>query len=213
MRTTIQLFPFVALALACAVFPIRTATADDPVAVEFDTSEGKFVMELNAEKAPKTVENFLKYVESGHYDGTVFHRVIRNFMIQGGGFDKALNEKKDGPPVQSESDNGLTNDQYTVAMARTLDPHSATAQFFVNTNPIKDPPDDNGFLNRADPRSDGWGYTVFGKVTKGTEVVDKIGVTKTQSIPDPARPNRLMSDVPATPIVIKSAKVLKPVKN
>jgi cyclophilin family peptidyl-prolyl cis-trans isomerase len=209
MRTTIQLFSFVALALACAVCPISTAAADDPVAVEFDTSEGKFVMELNAEKAPKTVENFLKYVESGHYDGTVFHRVIPDFMIQGGGFDQALKEKETLPPVRNEGDNGLTNDRYTVAMARTPDPHSATAQFFVNTSAKLG---GNSSLNRAEAR-DGFGYTVFGKVTKGTEVVDKIGATKTQSIPDPARPNRLMSDVPATSIVIKSAKVRTPVKN
>lgn len=196
-----------ALALAFALLPALSpalALANDRVAVEFDTSEGKFVMELDAAKAPKTVENFLQYVNNGHYDGTVFHRVIKDFMIQGGGFDQSLKEKETGPPVRNEADNGLSNDQYTVAMARTSDPHSATAQFFVNTKA-----GGNGFLNRAES-GDGFGYTVFGKVIEGTEVIDKIAVAKTRSIPDPAFPARLMQDVPATPIVIKSARVLKP---
>ena len=200
-------FGFV-LALACVAGPHKSvaqetvSSADDVVAVEFDTSEGKFVIELDRDKAPKTVENFLGYVESGHYEGTVFHRVIKGFMIQGGGMEGELKEKKTRPPVRNEADNGLTNDKYTVAMARTPDPHSATAQFFVNTG------DDNSFLNRAKAQ-DGFGYTVFGKVTKGTEVIDKIENTKTQSVPDPAFRARLMADVPTTPIVVKSAKVLK----
>ena len=150
--------------LALAVCPLVAAAAENPL-VEFDTSEGKFVMELYPDKAPQTVENFLKYVGSGHYDGTIFHRVIRNFMIQGGGFDQKMKEKETGPPVRNEADNGLGNEQYTVAMARTADPHSATAQFFVNTNAQ---PGGNGFLNRDQAR-DGFGYTVFGKVIDGTE--------------------------------------------
>ncbi len=205
MRTKIYLCPLFAAAIACVVCLPVTVAADasdaDTVAVEFDTSEGKFVIELDAQRAPKTVDNFLMYVESGHYEGTVFHRVIKGFMIQGGGMDGTLKEKKTRPPVQNEAGNGLTNDKYTVAMARTNDPHSATAQFFVNTK-------DNGFLNRDQAR-DGFGYTVFGKVIQGTEVVDKIESAKTQSMPNPTVPAVLMQDVPATPIVIKSAKVLK----
>jgi cyclophilin family peptidyl-prolyl cis-trans isomerase len=205
MRIKINWFPLCAAALACTVCLPLTADDDAPggdsVAVEFDTSEGKFVIELDAKKAPKTVENFLLYVDAGHYEGTVFHRVIKGFMIQGGGMDGALKEKKTRPPVRNEADNGLKNEKYTVAMARTNDPHSATAQFFVNT-------ENNGFLNRDQAR-DGFGYTVFGKVTKGTEVVDKIESTKTQSMPNPAVPALLMKDVPSTPIVVNSAKVLK----
>ncbi len=208
MRTKSQLLPLSLAIVACAVCPLAEVTAEpsgDTVAVEFDTSEGKFVMELDPQKAPKTVENFLQYVENGHYNGTVFHRVIKGFMIQGGGMDQGLNEKKTGPPVQNEAGNGLSNDKYTVAMARTNDPHSATAQFFVNTK-------DNGFLNRAQAQ-DGFGYTVFGKVTKGTEVVDKIESARTQSVPNPQFPAALMRDVPATPVVIKSAKVLRGAAN
>lgn len=212
MRINCQFFLGFALTLLTAVCPAKLSadqpaeSADGSVAIEFDTTEGKFVMELYPGKAPKTVENFLGYVKSGHFDGTVFHRVIKGFMIQGGGMDRGLKEKETRPPVRNESDNGLTNDKYTVAMARTPDPHSATAQFFINTGT------DNSFLNRAKAQ-DGFGYTVFGKVIKGTEVVDKIESTKTQSVPDPAFPARLMADVPATPIVIKSAKLLKTADN
>jgi len=128
---------------------------------------GEIGLELDAEKAPKTVENFLAYVNSGHYDGTIFHRVINGFMIQGGGMTADMKEKATREPVENEADNGLSNDAYTVAMARTMDPHSATAQFFINVKK-------NDFLNFSSKTPQGWGYTVFGKVTKGHGVVNKI---------------------------------------
>jgi peptidyl-prolyl cis-trans isomerase A (cyclophilin A)/peptidyl-prolyl cis-trans isomerase B (cyclophilin B) len=134
------------------------------------TNMGEIVLELNPDKAPKTSANFIKYVKKGFYSGTIFHRVIPNFMIQGGGFSKAMQQKTTEAAIENEAANGLTNDQYTVAMARTGDPHSATAQFFINVN-------DNTFLNY--PGRDGWGYCVFGKVIKGTEVVDKIKLVET----------------------------------
>lgn len=209
MRIKRSNFPLIAALLLAASCPLGFATAADPIQVEFDTSEGKFVMELNAEKAPKTVENFLGYVDSGHFDGTVFHRVIKDFMIQGGGFDQALKEKETRPPIVNESANGLTNDLYTVAMARTPDPNSASAQFFINTNKRAG---GNSFLNRAEAR-DGFGYAVFGKVVQGTEVVDKIGNSRTEAVPVPSTPGGLMKDVPSTPIVVKSAKRVKPASN
>jgi len=149
-----------------------TAFAADPARplVEMKTNFGSVTIELNPEAAPKTVENFLSYVKSGHYKGTVFHRVIENFMIQGGGFEPGMKQKPTQPPIQNEAANGLKNDTYTVAMARTGDPHSATAQFFINTV-------DNGFLNYLSPEK--FGYCVFGKVVKGQEVVDKIKRVKT----------------------------------
>lgn len=168
--------------------------------VKFETTEGDFVVELNAEKAPKTVENFLSYVQNGHYDGTIFHRVIKDFMIQGGGFDKSLKEKLTGAPIRNEAGNGLGNEKYTLAMARTSDPHSATAQFFVNTK-------NNSFLNRNEAR-DGFGYTVFGRVVQGTEVIDRIENTRTRSLPNPAVPAMLMENVPNEPIVVKRASVV-----
>jgi cyclophilin family peptidyl-prolyl cis-trans isomerase len=178
------------------------ATAADPVVVEMETSKGKIVLELNAEKAPKTVDNFLKYVKDDFYSGTIFHRVIEDFMIQGGGRTADLTEKETLPPVRNEAGNGLENDRYTIAMARTGDPHSATSQFFINTA-------DNDFLNRAQAR-DGYGYTVFGKVVEGKEVVDEIASVSTESRPDPAIPGNLMRDVPVEPVTIKSVKVVKP---
>ena len=179
---------------------LSNAAAQQPVIVELDTSEGKIVLELNAEKAPKTVANFLKYVESGHYEGTIFHRVIPDFMIQGGGLEENLVEKKTEAPVRNEAGNGLKNSKYTVALARKPDPHSATSQFFVNTA-------DNAFLNRENSQ-DGYGYTVFGKVTSGTEVVDAIANVRTKAVPNPEVPSILMRDVPVNSVVIKSAKVL-----
>lgn len=176
---------------------VSTATAQQ---VELDTSEGKIVIELNADKAPKSVANFLRYVESGHYEGTVFHRVMKEFMIQGGGMDESLKEKASLEPIENEGGNGLTNEQYTVAMARTNDPDSATCQFFINT--VK-----NDFLNRDDPRSDGYGFAVFGKVVKGMDVVDKIENTKTAPKPNPAFPAMLMHNVPTTPVKIYSVRV------
>jgi peptidyl-prolyl cis-trans isomerase B (cyclophilin B) len=150
-------------------------------------------LQLDAEKAPVTVKNFLEYVDSGFYSGTIFHRVISNFMIQGGGFEQGMKQKKTNAPIKNEAANGLKNDKYTVAMARTGDPNSATAQFFINVN-------DNEFLNY--PGQDGWGYCVFGKVVEGKEVVDAIRNVKTG--------NRSgFQDVPLEDVVITSAEVVK----
>jgi peptidyl-prolyl cis-trans isomerase B (cyclophilin B) len=133
---------------------------------------GVITLELDAEKAPKTVANFLAYVEDGHYDQTIFHRVIANFMVQGGGMSVGMKEKKTKDKLENEANNGLTNDLYTVAMARTNEPHSATSQFFINVK-------DNDFLNHSSPTASGWGYAVFAKVVAGTEVVDAICKVKT----------------------------------
>ncbi|MDO4724192.1 MAG: peptidylprolyl isomerase [Comamonadaceae bacterium] len=138
--------------------------------VQLHTNHGVITVELDAEKAPKSTANFLSYVNSGHYDNTIFHRVIGNFMIQGGGFEPGMKQKPTGAEIENEAKNGLKNDQYTIAMARTSAPHSATAQFFINVR-------DNDFLNY--PGQDGWGYAVFGKVVEGTEVVDKIKAVAT----------------------------------
>lgn len=166
---------------------------DMPI-VEFDTTHGAIVIELDAQKAPVTVANFLDYVESGHYDGTVFHRVIDGFMIQGGGMDSKMNEKRTGTPIKNEADNGLKNDVGTIAMARTSDPHSAAAQFFINVK-------NNDFLNYTSPTPQGWGYAVFGKVTNGMDVVNQIKGVATGRYGHHA-------DVPTTPVVINSAKVI-----
>ena len=132
------------------------------------TNQGDITLSLDSEKAPKSVANFLQYVKSGHYDDTIFHRVIDNFMIQGGGMTAGMKQKPTGEEVENEATNGLKNDRYTVAMARTSDPHSATAQFFINTN-------DNDFLNHTAPNAQGWGYAVFGKLSDGMDIVDAIG--------------------------------------
>ncbi len=163
--------------------------------VKLQTNQGDIVIELNAEKAPKSTENFLNYVRDGFYDGTVFHRVINNFMIQGGGFEAGMKQKKTNDPVENEANNGLRNDRYTVAMARTSDPHSATAQFFINVA-------DNDFLNHTAPTSNGWGYAVFGKVVDGTEVVDKIKGVKTGS-------RGFHQDVPAEDVIIEKATIVE----
>lgn len=157
--------------------------------VELKTSQGLIVLELNSEKAPNTVKNFLQYAKDGHYNGTVFHRVISGFMIQGGGMDKNLNEKATREPIKNEADNGLANNIGTVAMARTGDPHSATAQFFINVA-------NNNFLNHTDKSQRGWGYTVFGKVVKGMDVVQRISTMPTDG-----------GDVPLQTIVIESATI------
>ena len=162
------------------------------MAVLFTTNHGNFKVELDAEKAPKTVENFLAYVNSGHYNGTIFHRVINGFMIQGGGFDKDMREKPTKAPIQNEAKNGLKNEAYTIAMARTSDPHSASAQFFINVK-------NNGFLDY--PGQDGWGYAVFGKVTEGTDVVDKIKAVKTTR-------SGMFADVPVEDVVVEKAEVV-----
>jgi peptidyl-prolyl cis-trans isomerase B (cyclophilin B) len=180
-----------ALAAQAPAAPSKTPAAAkaNPV-VHIDTSAGAIDVELYADKAPKTVENFLSYVKAGHYDGTIFHRVIAHFMIQGGGFDKKLNEKPTKAPIVNESSNGLKNDVGTIAMARTSDPNSATAQFYINVK-------DNNSLNHSDSNP---GYCVFGKVISGMDVVKKIeGV--------PTSTQNGMSDVPTTPVTINSIKV------
>ncbi|TWU47611.1 Peptidyl-prolyl cis-trans isomerase cyp18 [Rubripirellula tenax] len=189
-----------AAALAVVSWIPNSAHAEDPILVEIDTSEGAIILELDKENAPLTVANFLEYIKKGHYAGTIFHRVIPDFMIQGGGMDASMKERDTLPPVRNEGANGLKNDEYTVAMARTGDPHSATSQFFINTGK------NNGFLNRSDPRSDGYGYAVFGKVFDGKEVVDKIEAKQTRSVPVPGA--GLMEDVPVEPITIKGVKVM-----
>ena len=158
------------------------------------TTFGEIHLELDAEKAPKTVANFLDYARNGFYDGTIFHRVIDNFMIQGGGFDADMQQKESGAPIENEADNGLKNDFGTIAMARTSDPHSATAQFFINVK-------DNDFLNHTGKNSQGWGYAVFGRVTGGSEVLDKIRGVKTGS-------SKGHQDVPTEPVIIESVVVV-----
>ena len=155
---------------------------------------GVITLELDAEKAPKSVENFLNYVNKGHYDKTIFHRVINNFMIQGGGFEPGMTQKPCDEPITNEANNGLKNDNYTVAMARTSDPHSATAQFFINVA-------DNDFLNHKAPSMQGWGYAVFGKVVEGADVVDKIRAVKTGR-------KGFHDDVPKEDVVIEKAVAL-----
>ena len=159
------------------------------------TTFGEIKLELDAEKAPKTVANFLDYARTGYYDGTIFHRVIDNFMIQGGGFDTDMQQKSTSEPVENEADNGLKNDFGTVAMARTMEPHSATAQFFINVK-------DNDFLNHSGKNMQGWGYTVFGKVTEGTEVLDKIRAVETTSTGG-------HQDVPTEPVIIESVTIVE----
>ena len=159
------------------------------------TNKGDITLTLDAAKAPKTVANFVQYVESGHYDGTIFHRVIDNFMVQGGGMTTGLKEKKSGEQIENEANNGLKNDRGTVAMARTSDPHSATAQFFINVN-------DNDFLNHTAPNAQGWGYAVFGKVTDGLDVVDAIRKVKTGNA-------GFHQDVPAEDVLLEKASVLE----
>ena len=158
--------------------------------VEIKTNKGSIVVELNQDKAPNTVANFVKYANDGFYTGTVFHRVISGFMIQGGGLDKNLNEKETRAPIKNEADNGLANNIGTIAMARTNDPHSASSQFFINVA-------NNAFLNHTEKSDRGWGYTVFGKVVKGMDVVDKIAKIPTDG-----------GDVPTQTIMIESVTVL-----
>ncbi|WP_151636326.1 peptidylprolyl isomerase [Noviherbaspirillum aerium] len=160
------------------------------MAVLLTTNHGKIKIELDAAKAPKTVENFLAYVRSGHYNGTIFHRVIDGFMIQGGGFEPGMTQKPTNDPVENEAKNGLKNEPYTLAMARTSAPHSASAQFFINVK-------NNSFLDY--PGQDGWGYCVFGKVVEGTDVVDKIKSVKTTR-------TGMFADVPVEDVVIEKAE-------
>ena len=159
------------------------------------TNQGDITLTLDAAKAPKSVANFLQYVKSGHYDGTIFHRVINNFMIQGGGMTAGMKQKPTGAEIENEANNGLKNELGTVSMARTSDPHSATAQFFINVN-------DNEFLNHTAQNAQGWGYAVFGKVTEGMDVVDTIRKVKTGNA-------GFHQDVPAEDVVIEKASVLE----
>jgi peptidyl-prolyl cis-trans isomerase B (cyclophilin B) len=164
--------------------------------VRLHTSFGPITIELDAAKAPKTVANFLRYVASGHYDKTLFHRVINGFMIQGGGFESGMRQKPTAAPIENEAANGLRNEKYTVAMARTADPHSATAQFFINVA-------DNDFLNYTAPTVQGWGYCVFGRVVEGTDVVDKIKSVRTIRY-------GMHQDVPEQEVLIERAEILAP---
>lgn len=163
--------------------------------IKLETSMGDIVLELDEEKAPKSAANFLQYVEEGFYDGTIFHRIIDGFMVQGGGMDEQMAQKPTHDPIENEANNGLKNDKYTVAMARTMDPHSATAQFFINVQ-------DNAFLNFTSESSQGWGYAVFGKVVEGTEVVDTIKSVETGN-------QGFHENVPVEPIFITRASVVE----
>jgi peptidyl-prolyl cis-trans isomerase A (cyclophilin A) len=193
MRTTRQTIALFGQSLALSWLLVSTVLAQALAPrVALDTSEGRIVLELNADKAPKSVANFLEYVKTGHYDGLIFHRVIKTFMIQGGGFTPDLKQRAPRPAIALESQNGLKNTRGTVAMARTNDPNSATSQFFINVI-------DNSQLDF--PSFDGHGYAVFGRVVEGLDVVDKIRAVKTANVPPHA-------DVPVTPVVIKSAKLL-----
>jgi peptidyl-prolyl cis-trans isomerase B (cyclophilin B) len=189
-----------AVALSCQAAeksrkPEKPKMTEQAPQVKFQTSLGDIVIKLNREKAPGTVGNFLTYVKEGHYDGTIFHRVIRDFMAQGGGFTQDFKQKPTHPPIKNEADNGLKNQRGTIAMARTPDPHSASAQFFINYK-------DNGFLDYKSATPQGWGYAVFGEVTSGMDVVDKMA-----TIPTGAG-GPMPTDVPKTPIVIEKATVL-----
>lgn len=162
--------------------------------VKLETSMGDVTIELNDEKAPTTAKNFIEYVESGHYDGTIFHRVINGFMIQGGGMDRDMNQKPTRDPIQNEANNGLSNESGTIAMARTGDPHSASAQFFINVK-------DNDFLDHTAENQNGWGYCVFGKVIEGMDTVNSIKAVETQT-------QGGHQDVPSEPVEIRKASVV-----
>jgi peptidyl-prolyl cis-trans isomerase B (cyclophilin B) len=182
-----------ALILCCTMQSSFSSTQGKSTMVKLYTNMGVITLQLDDEKAPNTVKNFLEYVNSGFYSNTIFHRVIGNFMIQGGGFEPGMKQKKTNAPIKNEAANGLTNDEYTLAMARTGDPHSATAQFFINVK-------DNDFLNY--PGQDGWGYCVFGKVVDGEDVVEAIRNVKTG--------NRMgFQNVPLEDVIITKAEVVK----
>lgn len=186
------------LAAAALMWWASAATAQTtttPTRVSLQTNLGTVVLELARDKAPVSVDNFVQYVKDGHYDGTVFHRVIDGFMVQGGGFDTNMRQKTTRAAITNEANNGLKNTRYTVAMARTSDPHSATAQFFINVA-------DNTFLNHTAPSPQGWGYAVFGKVVAGTDVVDKMRAVRTGN-------RGMFQDVPTDPITIIKATLEK----
>ena len=182
------------VAVSAAFFPGFAAAADD-VNVEIETNLGTITLRLDAARAPVTVKNFTNYAKAGFYDGTIFHRVIDGFMIQGGGFTPDMKQKETHDPIENEAATGLKNDKYTIAMARTSDPHSATAQFFINVA-------DNGFLNHTAPTPQGWGYAVFGKVVAGQDVVDQIARVRTGS-------RSFYGDVPLEDVVIEKAEEIK----
>jgi peptidyl-prolyl cis-trans isomerase B (cyclophilin B) len=182
-----------ALLLCCAMQSSYSLTQGKKTMVKLHTNQGVITLQLDAEKAPLSVQNFLDYANSGFYENTIFHRVIPNFMIQGGGFEPGMKQKETRAPVQNEAANGLKNDKYTIAMARTNAPHSASSQFFINTKK-------NDFLDY--PGQDGWGYCVFGKVIEGTEVVDAIGAAKTGITSG-------FQDVPKDDIIITKMEVVK----
>lgn len=181
------------VAVSAAFFPGFAAAADD-VNVEIETNLGTIALRLDAARAPVTVKNFTNYAKAGFYDGTIFHRVIDGFMIQGGGFTPDMKQKETHDPIENEAANGLKNDKYTIAMARTSYPHSATSQFFINTT-------DNDFLNYTMPSPQGWGYAVFGKVVTGTDVVDAIGKVRTSR-------RGMFSDVPVEDVVIEKVEMI-----
>lgn len=191
MRSMTRALSGMLTGLAFLLFPF-SAQAEAPK-VELKTSMGDIVLELYPDKAPKTVANFLDYVKSDHYNGTIFHRVINGFMIQGGGFDTAMRQKPTEAPVENEAKNGLKNEAYTIAMARTNAPHSATSQFFINVN-------NNTSLDY--PGHDGWGYAVFGKVIQGRDVVNRIKAVATGNA-------GMHQNVPVKPVVIESASIVK----
>ncbi len=188
---------FSAFAVSMTNLSLHSAFAkpSKSIMVKLKTNFGDITLELNSEKAPVTVANFLEYVNSGFYSNTIFHRVIPGFMIQGGGFEPGMKQKPTKAAIKNEADNGLKNEKYTIAMARTNDPHSATAQFFINV-------ENNEFLNFKSPTPQGWGYCVFGKVVEGQDVVDKIAAVRTGS-------KGFYQDVPTEDVVIQSAEKLK----
>ena len=183
----------VALGSISATSPTAQADESEPPRVTFETSHGSFVLELDRNSAPETVENFLTYVRDGFYEGTIFHRVIAGFMIQGGGFTPEFKQLRTRAPVRNEADGGGRNDRGTIAMARTSDPHSATAQFFINVV-------DNDFLNHRDQTTQGWGYTAFGRVVEGMDTVDRIAAVQTGS-------RGAFQDVPQETVSIEKARI------
>ncbi len=189
-----RLFAFLTLFITAIVAQAAGQTGAKTVTVRMQTSKGDIVLELDAEKAPETVANFLEYARSGFYDGTIFHRVIPGFMIQGGGFEPGMHQKPTRDPIKNEADNGLKNEAGTIAMARTPDPHSATAQFFINVK-------DNSFLDFTAPTAQGWGYCVFGRVVEGMDVVHAIEQVATGAHPSGHR------DVPLEDVVIEKVTV------
>lgn len=197
LETTIRIFSLL-LVTALATSPLSASDDANPEWV-IETTEGLIVIELFAEQAPQSVANIVRYVEDGFYDGTIFHRVIDGFMIQGGGYTEDMTKKAVGAPVENEADNGLGNDRGTVALARTSDPHSATAQFYVNTV-------DNDSLDHRAKTPGEWGYAVFGRVIAGMEVVDRISRTETRTMGG-------FRDVPVSPIVIERSYIREPVSD